>query len=296
MRYRKLGDVEVSAIGLGAMPMTKPGREDERSVATVHAALDAGVTLIDTADSYFWEPGAVGLNERLVATALRTYDGDVSRVLVATKGGSLNPGFGRDWSHCGRSDYLKWAARGSAHRLGVDSIALYQHHRPDPRVPYEESIGALRDLLDEGLIRAAGISNVDAEQIRIAHDILGDALVSVQNRFSPSHREAQAELLLCQELGLAFLPWSPMGGIGNAHELGGEIGRFAEVAARHGVSPQRVCLAWELALSPRMIPIPGASRPENIIESALAADLELGADEVAFLTGSESGPDLDRGE
>lgn len=168
-------------------------------------------------------------------------------------------------------------------RLGVDAIGLYQFHRPDPRIPYEESVGAVRELLDEGKIRAAGISNANPEQIRLANDILGGRLVAVQNQFSPAFRSSEPELRLCDELGIAFLPWSPLGGISRARELGSSYAPFAHVAEAHGVSPQRVCLAWMLALAPVVVPIPGASRPETILDSLAATDLVLTAAELAEL-------------
>jgi aryl-alcohol dehydrogenase-like predicted oxidoreductase len=280
MQSRRIGDVQVSAIGLGGMPMSIEGRPDEdRSIRTIHAALDAGITLIDTADAYHIGADEVGHNESLIARALATYGGDTSGVLVATKGGHLRPGDG-SWTVDSSPDYLKQACEASLKRLGVDAIGLYQHHRPDPRVPYADSIGAIRDLLDAGKIRMAGISNANPEQIRQAQEILGGRLVSVQNQFSPAFRSSEPELELCTELGIAFLPWSPLGGIGAAGSLGGA---FAEVAERYGVSPQRVCLAWHLAKSPVSIPIPGASRPETITDSAAADTLELTADDLAEL-------------
>jgi aryl-alcohol dehydrogenase-like predicted oxidoreductase len=142
-------------------------------------------------------------------------------------------------------------------------------------VPYADSIGAVRDLLDEGVIRLAGISNANPKQIREANEILGGRLASVQNQFSPRFRSSLAELELCAELSIAFLPWSPLGGIGSASELGERHSAFQEVAAAHGVSPQQVALAWELSLAPVVIPIPGASRPESIRDSVQALTLEL---------------------
>jgi aryl-alcohol dehydrogenase-like predicted oxidoreductase len=150
-------------------------------------------------------------------------------------------------------------------------------------VPYAESVGAVRDLLDEGKIRMAGISNANPEQIRLANDILGGRLVSVQNQYSPAFRSSEPELRLCHELGIAFLPWSPLGGISRAGDLGSAYAPFARVAEEHGVSPQRVCLAWMLATSPVVVPIPGASRPETIRDSAAAADLVLSADDITAL-------------
>jgi aryl-alcohol dehydrogenase-like predicted oxidoreductase len=280
MQSRRIGDMRVSAIGLGGMPMSIEGRPDEdRSIRTIHAALDAGITLIDTADAYHIGADEVGHNESLIARALASYGGDTSGVLVATKGGHLRPGDG-SWTVDGSPDYLKQACEASLKRLGVDAIGLYQHHRPDPRVPYADSIGAIRDLLDAGKIRMAGISNANPQQIRQAQEILGGRLVSVQNQFSPSFRSSEPELELCTELGIAFLPWSPLGGIGAAGSL---AGAFAKVAEKYGVSPQRVCLAWHLAKSPVSIPIPGASRPETITDSSAADSLELTSDDLAEL-------------
>ncbi|MFI8202733.1 aldo/keto reductase [Streptomyces sp. NPDC085937] len=282
MHTRRIGEVEVSAIGLGGMPMSIEGRPDEsRSLATLHAALDAGVTLIDTADAYHRDAGEVGHNESLIAKALSTHErgGDV---LVATKGGHLRPGDG-SWTLDGRPEYLRRACEASLRRLGVDAIGLYQFHRPDPSVPYAESVGAIRDLLDEGKIRMAGISNANPEQIRQAQEILGGRLVSVQNQFSPAFRSSEPELELCDELGVAFLPWSPFGGISKAGELGSSYAPFARVAQEHGVSAHQVCLAWMLAKSPVVVPIPGASRPESVQDSVRAADLVLSAEEIAEL-------------
>lgn len=283
MQTRWIGDRAVSAIGLGGMPMSIEGRPDEqRSVATIHAALEAGVTLIDTADAYHRDANEVGHNESLIARALASYGGDASGVLVATKGGHLRPGDG-SWTRNGDPAYLKQACEASLKRLGVEAIGLYQFHRPDPQVPFAESVGALRELLDEGKIVRAGLSNVDPGQIRQGREILGDDLVSVQNQFSPSFRSSEPELYLCNELGLAFLPWSPLGGITRAPGLGDRFAVYAEVGAAHGVSPQQVCLAWLLAKAPIVIPIPGSSRPETIRDSAAADSLTLSTEELARL-------------
>ena len=283
MKTRQLGDRTVSSIGLGGMPMSIEGRPDEaRSIATIHAALEEGVTLIDTADAYHLHADDVGHNESLIARALASWGGDISQVIVATKGGHLRPGDG-SWYVDGRPEYLKEAAKASLARLGGDAIDLYHHHRPDPAVPYADSIGAIRDLLDEGVIRLAGISNANPEQIRQANEILGGRLASVQNQYSPAFRSSQAELDLCTELGVAFLSWSPLGGIKSAADLGARFAPFQQVADARGVSPQVVTLAWHLAASPRVIPIPGASRPESIRDSARAADLVLTTEELAAL-------------
>ncbi|MFJ3580882.1 aldo/keto reductase [Streptomyces sp. NPDC090127] len=338
MRYRMIGDVRVGAIGLGAMPLSIEGHPDEgRALATVHAALDAGVTLLDTADSYHPPGGEPGAGELLVARALATYGGrgrgrGTDDVLVATKGGRGRSSDG-GWTVDGRPEHLRRAAQASARRLGVEAIGLYQLHKPDPAVPYAESLGALAELLDAGTIRLAGISNVDVDQIRLAREILGARLVSVQNRYSPAVRTAEAELRLCAELGIAFLPWSPLGGIsrssldgvsrgsldgvsrngapqggvsrGGARQGGDrrggvsrggarqggvsdlvedpEFGAFHRVARARGVSPQRVALAWLLARSETVLPIPGASRAETVRDSAGATELVLDTRELVEL-------------
>ena len=280
MRYRRIGDVEVSAIGLGGMPMSIPGRPDrERSIATIHAALDVGITLIDTADAYTTEADGPGHNEELIAEALRGRSEDV---LVATKGGHIFRA-GGPWDRNGDPAYLKQAAKASLKRLGGDAIGLYQYHRPDPGVDYEDSIGALKELLEEGVIRMAGISNATIEQIEIADRVLGGRLVSVQNQFSPVFRSSERELDYCSEKEIAFLPWSPLGGIGRASDVGDEHPAIAAVADELGASAQQVTLAWELALQHTVIPIPGASRPESIRDSALAADLVLTAGQLERL-------------
>ena len=287
MRTRTIGPVTVSAIGLGGMPMSIEGRPDEqRSIRTIHAALDAGVTLIDTADAYHLHAGETGHNERLIAKALASYPGDTSDVLVATKGGHLRPGDG-SWTVDGSPAHLRAAAEASLKALGVDAIGLYQFHRPDPNVPYEESIGALAELLRAGKIRLAGISNASIEQIDIARRVLGEGnLASVQNQFSPAFRSSEGELLHAAAHGIAFLPWSPLGGIGRAGRLGARHTAFQEVADARGVSPQQVTLAWMLAKAPVVIPIPGASRPESITDSARAADLVLSDGELTRLDAS----------
>lgn len=286
MRTRQIGDRQVSAIGLGEMPLSIEGRPDEaRALRTIHASLDAGVTIIDTADAYCLNTAEHGHGERLVAKALAAYRGDTSDVLVATKGGHLRPGDG-SWRVNGRPEYVKQACEASLKVLGVEAIGLYQYHRPDPKVPYADSVGALAALLDEGKILMAGISNATVAQIDEANEVLSGRLVSVQNEFSPRFRSSEGELAHCEALGIAFIPWSPLGGIGNAESLMGEHPAFAEIAGHHGVTPQQICLAWMLAKGDRVVPIPGSSRPETAVASAAAADIELTADEVARLDAS----------
>jgi aryl-alcohol dehydrogenase-like predicted oxidoreductase len=283
MQSRRIGDTQVSAIGLGGMPMSLRGRPDEQqSIATIHAALEAGVTFIDTADAYSLDRSDVGHNESLIANAVASYGGDTSDVLIATKGGHTRTA-DAGWDLDGSPEYLKQACDASLKRLGVDAIGLYQFHRPDPKVDYADSVGAIRDLLDAGKIRHAGISNANPAQIRLSNEILGGRLVSVQNQFSPDFRSSEPELDLCAELGIAFLPWSPFGGIRRAGELGSRFAPFAKIAEARGVSPQQVCLAWLLAKAPVVIPIPGSSRPETIRDSAAAVHLTLSEAELAEL-------------
>lgn len=283
MRQRRIGNRDVSALGLGAMPMSVREHNDvERGLATVRRAVEEGVTLIDTADAYSPDEATFGHNEELVARALRDVGAGPDDVLVATKGGHTR--HGSDWELDGRPEYLRQACMGSLRRLGVERIGLYQHHRPDPKVPYADTMGGLRALVEEGLVEGVGISNADPEQIRLARDIIGDGLVAVQNQFSPAFRSSQSEIELCEQLGLAFLAWSPLGGMSRAGELGSHWAGFAEVARRYDVSPQQVCLAWELSLSEAVIPIPGASRPESISDSVQAVGLELTGEDLAALT------------
>jgi len=281
-----VGRVPVGAIGLGLMTFDQSGTQPREQLAdTVRAALDAGVTLFDTADAY--GPGddlgakAQGENERLVASLLDEL-GVRDQVLLATKGGHVRADGGA-WETDSSAAHLKAAVDASLGRLGVEQIALWQHHRPDPDVDYAEVIGTLKEIHDSGKVRMVGLSNADPSQIRAAYDVLGDALVSVQNQFSPKFRSSRPEIEVCTELGLAFLPWSPLGGLGDAKELAEKHPAFQQVAESHGVSAQQVALAWELAQSPVVIPIPGAKRPASITDSAAAAALELRDEELARL-------------
>jgi aryl-alcohol dehydrogenase-like predicted oxidoreductase len=289
MQQRNLGEFRVGAIGLGAMPMSIEGRPDaERSIRTIHAALDAGVSLIDTADAYYVAGEEPGHNELLVARALRDYP-ERDQVLVATKGGHYRSPDG-GWPVDGRPEHLLACAEASRQRLGLEVIGLYQLHRPDPNVAYAESLGALRQLLDTGVIRYAGISNADLEQIELARQILGPRLVSVQNQLSPAFRDSLPELRRCAELELAFLPWRPLGGLTYERD-DAAVRPFAQLAAVHEVSVAVVILAWLLAQGRHVIPIPGSTRPETILDSISAADLVLTGAEVAWLDGTGPAPD-----
>ena len=280
LRTRVVGDRTVSPIGLGAMPLSIVGRPDRaRALRTLRCALDAGVRLIDTADAYSLGGTDVGHNERLVAEALRSWGRQRDEVLVATKGGHVRPGGA--WLLDGRPEHLRAACEASLRALDVDVIDLYQFHRPDPAVPFGESVGALAELQRAGKVRMVGVSNVTVRQIDEARGIV--PITSVQNQFSPAFRSSADELAHCQDLGIAFLAWSPLGGISAAAELGDRHGAFALVAERRGVSPQQVALAWCLAHGDVVIPIPGSSRPETILDSGGAADLVLADDELELL-------------
>ena len=281
-----VGRIEVGAIGLGLMTFDQSGTQPrEQLLDTVRAALDAGVTLFDTADAY--GPGdelgekAQGANESLIAGLLDEL-GVRDQVLLATKGGHVRTD-GGGWGTDSSAAHLRAAVDASLERLGVEQLALWQHHRPDPATSYDDVIGTLKVIADSGKVARIGLSNADPAQIRAAHAVLGDALVSVQNQFSPAFRSSAPEIEVCEELGLAFLPWSPLGGLGDAKELATKHPAFAAVAEARGVSPQQVALAWELAQSECVIPIPGAKRPSSIVDSAAAAELELSADELASL-------------
>jgi len=253
----------------------------------VHAALDAGVTLIDTADIYAPSWDTMGHNERIVGRAVRSWGGNTDDIVIATKGGitrSAGNKFGRD----GSLDYLRSAVEKSLEALQVDVIDVYQWHRPDRRRVYGEVIENFKTLREEGLIKTIGISNANVEEIEIAIEVLGEGgLVSVQNEFSPRFRSSTDELDYCGEHGVAFLPWSPLGGTGgDARKVGEQFAAFAEIGRDHGVSPQQVVLAWELSLGEHVIPIPGARRPESIIDSAKAPDLVLSPEELARCSAS----------
>jgi aryl-alcohol dehydrogenase-like predicted oxidoreductase len=281
-----VGRLEVGAIGLGLMTFDQTGAQPRDQLArTVTAALEAGVTFFDTADAY--GPGddlgarAQGENEQLIASLLDEL-GVRDQVVLATKGGHVRTD-GGEWAVDSSRSHLEAAVDDSLRRLNVEQLTLWQHHRPDPKVSYDDVLDTLSVIADSGKVRMIGLSNADEDQIRAGHKALGDRLVSVQNQFSPRFRSSRREIEVCEELGLAFLPWGPLGGLSNAKQLAEEHPAFAEVAESRGVSPQQVALAWELAQSPVVIPIPGAKRPESIQDSAAAADLALTPEELQRL-------------
>jgi aryl-alcohol dehydrogenase-like predicted oxidoreductase len=289
---RHIGGVAVGAIGLGTMPLSIEGRPSERdSLRVVHAALDAGLTLLDTADAYSLGGSDCGHGELLIAKALRTWSGDPDSVLVSTKGGHIKSSEGI-WSVDSRPTHLRAAAEASLARLGTETIGLYHHHRPDPNVAYEDVIGTLRDLQDEGKLRLVGISNADTDQIDLAVTILGAGrLAAVQNQYSLAFRSSEAELRHAQDRDIAFLPWSPFGGADRAGLLNDDQPAVSSIAHDHAVSPQQVVLAWMLAKGPTVIPIPGASRVSTVLDCADAINLCLTDDEMQLLDGTRHLPD-----
>ena len=283
--HRNLGPFDTTAIGLGEMPLTIENNLGwAKGIETIHAALDAGCRHIDTAWSYYCSGGEEQTGEKLVREAMDSWKGPKDEALIATKVGHYRnftdgvPTWGKD----GKPEHLIRYAKQSAQTLGVDTIDLLYFHRPDPEVPYNESCEAIKQLLDEGVARWAGISNASVEQIDIARDVLGDRLVAVQNQYSPIYLDTQDTLEHCAKLGIAFVCWSPLGGFRKPKDES-KFDPFREVAAAHGVSYQQVVLAWELAKGDHMFVIPGAHRPETILDSLNAGDLELTDEELAKL-------------
>jgi pyridoxine 4-dehydrogenase len=267
------GDIEVHRLGYGAMRITgagvwgpPPDRDKARDVLRRVVAL--GVDLIDTADSY-----GPHVSEQLIAEALHPYPGDLT---IATKGGLERTGPG-EWPRNGRPEHLRAACEGSLRDLRVDRIDLYQLHSPDDAVPYAESVGALKELQDEGKIRHIGVSNVSVEQLEQARSIVD--VVSVQNRFNLTDRASQDVLNVCERDGLAFFPWFPLA----AGDLAKPGGLVADIARAHDATPGQVALAWLLQRSPVLVPIPGTGSIEHLEENVAAAELELDEEELARL-------------
>lgn len=275
----------VSAVGYGGMHLSIQERpSEEQGIRVIHAALDAGVTLIDTADVYCLDDSEIGHNERLIARAVGSWQGDRGRLLIATKGGLRRPG-GR-WETDGRPEHLRAACERSLKALGVEQIALYQLHAPDPRVPLEESVGALASLQREGKIRWVGLSNVSVAEIRRAQAIV--RVTSVQNRLNPFFREALAEGVVeyCTQEGIGFLAYSPTGG-GRLNRKLPSHPVLRAMAARVGVTPHALVLAWVLARSPAVIVIPSARTVEHAVDSAGAGDLTLSEGDLTAITAAE---------
>jgi aryl-alcohol dehydrogenase-like predicted oxidoreductase len=263
------GEVTVNRLGFGAMRITGDGiwgepPDRDAALRVLKRATELGVNLIDTADSYGPE-----VSENLIAEALHPYDG----VTIATKGGFKRSGPSQ-WQPDGRPEHLRSACEASLRRLRVDHIDLYQMHVPDPGVPYEESIGAIAELREEGKVRLVGVSNVNTEQLDTAQGIV--PIVTVQNHFNVAYRKSESVLDACTERGIGFIPWFPL----NTGQLAQPGGPLDEAAKRHRASPSQIALAWLLARSPVMLPIPGTGSVEHLEENMAAAELEL--DDAAY--------------
>ena len=267
------GDLRVNRLGFGAMRITGKGiwgepENPEEARAVLKRAVELGINLIDTADSY-----GPHVSERLIGETLHPYPEDL---VIATKGGLLRDGPGQ-WRRDARPEHLREACEGSLKRLKLDCIDLYQLHRIDPRVPAEEPLGALAELREEGKIRHIGLSEVSVEQIQRAQQIV--PIVSVQNRYNLTDRDSEAVLDFCECEGIGFIPWFPLA-TGDLARPGGPLD---EIATRYGASPGQVALAWLLWRSPVILPIPGTSSVEHLVENVAAASLELDEEEFAEL-------------
>ena len=265
------GDLTVNRLGFGAMRITGEGiwgdpPDREKAKAAVQRAVELDVNFIDTADSYGPE-----VSELLIAETLYPYPEDL---VIATKGGLVRPGPGR-WEPDGRPEHLRQACEGSLRRLRLDQIPLYQFHRPDPKVPIADSVGALAELKAEGKIRHIGVSNFSEAQLREAEQVT--PVVSIQNRYNATDRSSEEIVDLCEQERLVFLPWAPVQDAGRNRAV-------AEAAERHGASPRQIVLAWLLARSPQILPIPGSGSPDHVEANVAAAGIELSPDEVAAIT------------
>ena len=289
MKQHKLGNKDVSAVGIGLMNVSwiwsngaalDPVRRQESAIPAIHAGLDAGITLLDTADIYAPTWDAFGHNEIFAAEALRTWSGtkeQKAKVVIATKAGiTRQPG--ERWGRNGTLDYLLRAAEASAGRLGVDKIDLWQHHRLDPDVVFETQFSNVLALKERGIVDQIGVSNYDANQLEIAVKMGGTpqegGIVSVQNEFSPRYRYDLDVLEVCEKYGITFLPWSPLGGVRTKSEIS-EASVFEDLAPKYSATPFALALAWEMRYSPAVLPIPGATRAESILDCVSATEIEL---------------------
>jgi aryl-alcohol dehydrogenase-like predicted oxidoreductase len=292
---RQIGPWQVSAIGLGAMPLsfTHMLTHREQAIATIHRALDLGITLIDSANIYSPTWDTVGHNEELIAEALSLYTGpaNTANILITTKGG-ITRGEGETWTRDGSASGMKAACEASMTALGVTVIDLYQFHRHDPRETYADQMRGILALRDLGWVREVGISNATLPELEVALEILGGpgsgGVVSVQNEYSPRYRENREVLDRCTELGIAFLPWSPLGGSDHAKNVDSQFSEFAVVAAEHDTTAQEITLAWLLKLSPVVIPIPGATKPVTVDSIVRSLSIELTDSQCQRLNATES--------
>jgi pyridoxine 4-dehydrogenase len=276
METKQLGNtgVNISAIGLGGMPLSLSSRPPEpQAIEVIHRALELGVTLIDTADSYCRDESDKHHNERLIHKALQSYGGDISQVVVATKGGLMRPN--GNWTRNGNPDRLRETIRVSFEALGGSKpIDVWQYHAPDPDYTIEEALKPAKEAVEQGLIRFVGVSNFSVEQIKRARDVVN--VVSVQNQYNPWQRQPETDGVLeyCETEGLTFFPWSPLGGSRKVSSLE-EISAIAQLAQEKGGSVYQIVLAWLRAKSPCIVPIPGASKISSIEDSVGAVEVKL---------------------
>lgn len=281
METKPLGNtgVAISAIGLGGMPMSLSSRPPEsEAIQVIHRALDLGVTLIDTADSYCLDESDKHHNERLIAKALQQYKGEVSHITVATKGGLMRPN--GSWTRNGNPDHLRQTIRISFEAFGGEKpIDLWQYHAPDPNYTIEESLAPAKEAVDQGMIRFVGVSNFSVDQIKRTRDVV--EIVSVQNQYNPWYRQPEVDGVLeyCEQEKLTFFPWSPLGGSRRVGKLE-EIEALAQLAKAKSVSIYQIVLAWLRAKSPAIVPIPGASKIASIEDSVKAVQVHLSQTEV----------------
>jgi aryl-alcohol dehydrogenase-like predicted oxidoreductase len=279
------GAPPVSAIGYGGMHLSIVDRPPEtEAIRVIHAALDAGVTLLDTADVYCLDDNDIGHNERLIAKALRSWGGARDQLVVATKAGMVRPG-GR-WERNGRPEHIRQACERSLKALGVSTIDLYQFHAPDANVPFAESVGAFQRLREEGKVRHVGLSNVSVAEIEQAGKLV--PIASVQNRLNPFFREAIQDGVVahCATHGIGFIAYSPVGG-GRLNQKLPSHSAVVALAERHGASPHQIVLAWVRAQGATVIPIPSARTVEHALDSVHAAALKLTPEEVAAIDRAE---------
>ncbi len=289
METTQLGNtnITISAIGLGGMPMSLSSRPPEsEAIKVIHRALELGITFIDTADSYCKDESDKHHNEKLIAKALKEYQGDTSNIIVATKGGLMRPN--GTWTRNGNPDHLRQTIRESFEAFGGEKpIDVWQYHAPDSDYKIEESLKPAKEAVDAGMIRFIGVSNFSVEQIKRARDFV--EIVSVQNQYNPWYRQPETDGVLkyCEQEKLTFIPWSPLGGSRRVSKLE-EINAIAQLAKEKGVSVYQIVLAWLRAKSPAIVPIPGASKVSSIEDSVKSVDIKLSPTEVEQIDAATS--------
>ncbi|PSF38614.1 aldo/keto reductase [Aphanothece hegewaldii CCALA 016] len=281
MESKKLGntDTKISAIGLGGMPLSLSGRpSQEEAIAVIHKALDLGVTLIDTADSYCLDESDKHHNEKLIATALEKYQGDTSKIVIATKGGLMRPQ--GNWTRNGNPEHLRQTIRQSHKALGGEkAIDVWQYHSPDPDYLISEALAPAKEAVEQGLIRYVGVSNFSVAQIKQAQEIV--EIVSVQNQYNPWNRQPENDGVLeyCEQENLTFFPWSPLGGSRRVKLLQ-NIPVINEIAQEKGISVYQVVLGWLSSKSPCIVPIPGASKISSIEDSIASLNVKFSPEDI----------------